>query len=250
MGFTYLAGFLFNIVLAFRMGDIADLLNAPNAQPVAQIFYNSLGTAGGVFFTVCAVIILQFVCFTACQALGRTIFAFSRDKLVPGSSIWTKVNKRTGTPLYAVWIAIFFCIAINLIGLGSYTAIAGVFNVTAIALDWSYVIPIVCKLLFNKFEPGPWHLGRFSRYINIWACVWTTFVTIIFIMPTIRPVLADNMNYAIVFLGAILVASAIAWFMGGRKYYTGPLTEATVTEEEIKDSSSGEESGAFKDYKS
>jgi hypothetical protein len=31
--------------------------------------------------------------------------------------------------LYAVWISVFFCIAINLIGLGSYAAISGVFNI-------------------------------------------------------------------------------------------------------------------------
>jgi len=94
------------------------------------------------------------------QALGRTVFAFSRDRLLPFSNVWTKVNSKTGTPLYAVWISVFFCIVINLIGLGSYAAISGVFNIwyvpmiqeydtllivvySAIALDWSYCIPIL-----------------------------------------------------------------------------------------------------------
>ena len=85
MAFTYVAGFLFNIVLCFCMGDPVVILGSPIEQPVAQIFYNSLGAAGGVVFTVCALIILQFVCFTAMQSLGRTVFAFSRDRLVPFS---------------------------------------------------------------------------------------------------------------------------------------------------------------------
>jgi amino acid transporter len=197
-------------------------------QPVAQIFYNSLGKGGGMFYTVCAFIILQFVCFTATQALARTFFAFSRDRLIPGSSIWTRINKRSGTPLYAVWITVFWCIAINLIALGSYAAISGVFNVCAIALDWSYVIPIFCKMVFGQFQPGPWHMGRFSYLVNAWACLWTLFVSIIFILPTARPVSADTMNYASVFLIAIFAASLIYWYLGGRRWYTGPIVEAEV----------------------
>lgn len=201
-------------------------------QPVAQIFYNGLGKSGGIAFTIFGFIIIKFVCFTAMQSLARTVFAFSRDRLLPLSFVWIKVNPFTGTPLYAVWISVFFCIAINLIGLGSYAAIAGVFNICAIALDWSYIIPILCKLLGGKFTPGPWHLGKFSVAVNAWACIWTFFVTIIFFLPTVRPVLADNMNYACVFAVAILVASAIFWYAGGRRYYTGPVVEAQAEDSE------------------
>jgi amino acid transporter len=69
MLFTYLAGFLFNIVLCFCMGNPADILASPLAQPVAQIFYNSLGKGGGIFFTVAGFIIIKFVCFTAMVSL-------------------------------------------------------------------------------------------------------------------------------------------------------------------------------------
>ena len=71
MLFTYVAGFLFNIVLCFCMGDPAVILDSPVEQPVAQIFYQSLGPVGGVVYTVCALIILQFVCWAAMQSLGR-----------------------------------------------------------------------------------------------------------------------------------------------------------------------------------
>ncbi|TID23482.1 putative amino acid permease protein [Venturia nashicola] len=242
MAFTYIAGFLFNIVLGFCSGDLTEILASGFGQPVAQIYYNNLGTAGGVFFTVCAFIILQFVCFTATQALGRTVFAFSRDRLIPFSNIWIKINKRTGTPIYAVWISVLLCIAINLVGLGSYAAILGVFNVCAIALDWSYIIPIVCRLLFNKFEPGPWNMGKFGPAVNIWACVWTAFVSIIFLCPTVMPVTADTMNYAAAFLVAIYVAATAYWFAGGRKWYTGPLVEA-----EVNDSDSSQAGGLKND---
>ena len=228
MAFTYIAGFLFNIVLCFCMGDPAVILKSPIEQPVAQIFYNSLGRSGGIAFTVFAFIILQFVCFTATQALARTVFAFSRDRLLPMSHIWTKIDRRSGTPLYAVWISVFWCIAINLIGLGDYIAIEGVFNITAIALDWSYCIPILCKLMFNQFEPGPWHMGKWSFFVNVWACLWTLFVSIIFFFPTSLPVAPDTMNYAIIFMAFILGCALLFWYAGGKRYYTGPLIEAQL----------------------
>ncbi|KAJ6134695.1 hypothetical protein N7523_001017 [Penicillium sp. IBT 18751x] len=226
MAFTYVAGFLFNIVLCFCMGNPEEILSSPMEQPVAQIFYNSLGKGGAMFFTIAALIIIKFVTFTAMQSLARTVFAFSRDRLLPFSKIWVKVAPWTGTPLYAVWISVFFCIAINLIGLGSYIAISGVFTVCAIALDWSYCIPIMCKLMFGKFEPGPWHMGALSWIVNVWACLWTLFVSVIFVLPTAMPVAADNMNYACVYLAALLVFAGIYWLIRGRTVYTGPITEA------------------------
>ncbi|KAL8719965.1 MAG: hypothetical protein Q9225_003113 [Loekoesia sp. 1 TL-2023] len=250
MLFTYLAGFLFNIVLCFVMGDMASILESPIEQPVAQIFYNVLGKGGGVFYTICAFFIIKFVTFTAMQSLARTVFAFSRDRLIPFSNIWVKINPVTQTPIYAVWISVFWAIAINLIGLGSYAAIAGVFNVTAIALDWSYCIPIFCKMVFGQFEPGPWHLGKFSFLVNAYACIWTLFVTIIFILPTVRPVGADTMNYAIAFLGGILIFAAFFWYISGKKFYTGPLVEAQVEENESGDIKNGSgSSGEFPRHK-
>jgi amino acid transporter len=194
LGVTYIGGWLFTIVLTYCSGDINDIIDSPVAQPVAQIFYNVIGPAGGVFFTVCAFIVLNFVGITAIQAGARTVWAYSRDEMLPFSRIWYKINQKTQTPIYSVWLFVIVCVLINLVGLGSYTAIAAIFNLTAIALDWSYCIPILCKMLFGKFEPGPWHLGKASFWINAWAVTWTLFVSIIFVLPTILPVTAQNVR--------------------------------------------------------
>ena len=194
MALTYVVGWLFTIVLAFVMGDPADVLASSLEQPVIQIFYNNLGRNGAIVYAVCAFVILNSLCIVAIQALARTVFAFSRDRLLPGSKYWKVIDPRTDTPIIAVWFSVFWCAAINLIALGSYIAIAAIFNVCAIALDWSYCIPIICKLLGGRFQPGPWHMGKFSTAVNIWACVWTAFVSIIFLFPTAYPVTADNVS--------------------------------------------------------
>lgn len=239
---TYVLGFLFNIVLAFTMGDMTEVLSSTIGQPVAQIFYNVLGKAGGIVFTVCAFIILNFTGITALQANARTIWALSRDEMLPGSKYWYKIASVTGTPIIAVWLNVIFAICINLIGLGSYTAIAAIFAVTAIALDWSYCIPIICRLLYSKrlnaqgegFVPGPWNLGRFSFWVNLWAVIWTFFVSIIFIFPPLMPVTKENMNYAIVILAAIALFAWVYWIVSAHKRYYGPRTSVDSEETAAK----------------
>ena len=199
LGFTWIGGWLYTIVLAYCIGDLDTTLGNAVDQPVAQIFYNVIGRRGGVAFTVFAFIVLNFTAMTAIQAGSRTIWAFARDELLPGSRIWYKINNWSQTPVYAVWLFSISCVLINLIGLGSYTAISAIFNLTAIALDWSYCIPIICKLFYGQFTPGPFHLGWASPYINWWAVIWTTFVTIIYVQPTIRPVTKENVSCDLLF---------------------------------------------------
>ena len=40
-----------------------------------------------------------------------------------------------------------------------------------------------------------------------------------------------QMNYAIAYLGGILIFSTLYWYIYGRKFYTGPIVEADVHEE-------------------
>lgn len=230
MALTYIVGWLFNIVLCFTMGDPSDILSSSLEQPVIQLFYNNLGRDGAIVFAVCAFVILNTCAITAIQSLARTVFAFSRDRLLPGSRYWKIIDKRTDTPILAVWFSVFWCAAINLIALGSYITVSAIFNVCAIAMDWSYCIPIACKLIYGRFEPGPWHMGKFSFFVNLWAILWTAFVSIIFLFPTFYPVTTDNMNFAVVILAFIFLCAGVYWVISGRKFFIGPIPETDIVE--------------------
>lgn len=230
MAFTYIAGWLFTIVLTYTMGDPVVLLANDLEQPVIQLFYNNLGRTGAIVYAVAAFIILNTCTMAAIQSLGRTVWAFSRDRLIPGSKYWKIVDKRTDTPIVAIWFSVFWCAAINLIALGSYETISAIFNVCAIAMDWSYCIPIACKLIYGKFEPGPWNMGKAGYFVNAYAILWTAFVSVIFLFPTVKPVTKLNMNYAIVILAAIFVCAGVYWLISGRKFYIGPISETHVVE--------------------
>ena len=232
MVFTYVVGFLYNIVLAFCMGDPEVILE--QEQPVAYMYYTALGKGGGIFFTVAMFIIMNFVGATALQATSRTMWSQARDGMIPfvGRRWLYRVNKYTLTPLYSVWVSTALCIAINLIALGSSTTITAIFNVCAIALDWSYVIPIFARRWFtDRFTPGPWNMGRFSFIVNWWAILWTFFISVIFFMPETLPVTPQSMNYAVVFFVGIIALAVFFWNIGGYKLYRGP--EATAPDPEV-----------------
>lgn len=75
-------------------------------------------------------------------------------------------------------------------------------------------------------------MGPASWFVNAWACVWTVFVSIIFILPTERPTTPQNMNWAIVYLMGVIFFSMVCWWLGANKFYTGPLVETEVANSE------------------
>ncbi|KAK0657033.1 amino acid permease 2 [Cercophora newfieldiana] len=226
--FTYFIGFLFNLVLVLCMGNPLDLIHSPSGQPVAQLFFNAMGRGPAIFFTLCGFLVMNLVAIPGLQSGSRTIFALARDDLLPFSNIWKRISRRTQTPIAAVWVYAALEITVNLLGLASNTAISAVFNVCTVALNVSYVIPIACKLLYGRFERGPWHLGRWSATANLVAVGWNGFMAVIFFFPTNLPVTPENMNYAIVVFVFVMTFAVGFWYTHGRHFYTGPLTQASA----------------------
>jgi amino acid transporter len=148
--------------------DPKSLLASP--QPVAQLFFNAMGRGPAIFFTLAGFAVMNLVAIPGLQSGSRTVFAFARDDLVPLSRVWRRMWTRTGTPVAAVWVYAAAVVVVNLLGLVSDTAIAAVFNVCAVALNVGYLVPIVCKMVYGRFERGPWHLGRW--YVDQ---SWTVF---------------------------------------------------------------------------
>ncbi|KAK3393379.1 amino acid/polyamine transporter I [Podospora didyma] len=228
--FTYIIGFLFNLVLVLCMGDPLDLVKSPSGQPVAQLFFNAMGRGPAIFFTLCGFIVMNFVAIPGIQSGSRTIFAFARDDLIPLSRVWRRISRRSQTPVAAVWLYAALEITVNLLGLASDTAISAVFNVCTVALNISYLIPIVCKLWYGRFERGPWHLGRASVPLNVVAVAWNGFMAVVFFFPTKLPVTPENMNYAVVVFLFVTLFAVGFWFTHGKHFYTGPRNSAVQTQ--------------------
>jgi|ERR1700722_779237 len=58
---------------------------------------------------------------------SRVVFAFARDKALPGSRWWRKLNSRTQTPVNAVWLVMVIAAFCGLLGFSAaaLTSLAG-----------------------------------------------------------------------------------------------------------------------------
>ena len=200
--------------------------------PPAQIFVDALGHNWAVFLMF-IVVGAQFYCgMSSVTSNSRMIYAFSRDGAVPGSQFWHKVNPRTRTPTNSIWLAVVGAFILGLPYLFNSEAYAAVTSIATIGLYLAYGIPILLRLLQgDKFQRGPWHLGRWSYVIGWVAVVWIVFIAILFVLPAAFPVnLQTNFNYAIVAVAVVVLYSGGYWLLSAKNWFKGPKVQGSAEE--------------------
>jgi amino acid transporter len=159
------------------------------------------------------------------------IYAFSRDGAVPGSEFWHRINKRTRTPTNSIWLAVVGAFILGLPYLYSPVAYAAVTSIAVIGLYIAYGIPILLRLLQgDRFQRGPWHLGRWSKPVGWVAVVWIAFIAVLFVLPQAAPITINTFNYALVAVLVVLLGTGIWWLMSARHWFKGPRVQGTTAE--------------------
>lgn len=106
-------------------------------------------------------------------------------------------------------------------------AINSIFNLAIMGLYFAYCMPLVARLLFGNFTPGVWYMGDKVSYISaVYSVAWMTFIFILLLFPTYPDPTPDEMNYAVVVLGFVLVFCVVYYYVpryGGKTFFTGPV---------------------------
>ena len=120
-------------------------------------------------------VVAQFFCLTASvTSASRMLFAFSRDRAVPGHQLWRRVS-RNRVPHNAVMAIVRTRAAILMlpaiwnyfVGYSVGTAIA------VIGLYIAFILPVILRYrMRRRFEPGAWTLGEHYKWIDPIAIVW------------------------------------------------------------------------------
>ncbi|KAL4401367.1 polyamine transporter Tpo5 [Malassezia pachydermatis] len=233
---TGIVGWLLNIVLVITSGDVVngDVDQMPAGLAMAEIMRMRMGKVGFLVVWPFVCLVAFFVVTTATQANARSFYAFSRDRGLPDRRFFSKIFKPTGTTANAVWLVIVLCMLLGCLGFISQTAINAIFALAALGMDISYLIPIVCRQIFQNhpevlFEPGPFTLGKglFGRIINSVAIFWTLFECTILSIPTVLPISAVNFNYSWVVMMGVLFIAVFYYLIHARNYYEGPRSTMT-----------------------
>lgn len=174
--------------------------------------------------------ILFFAGTGALTAASRCTYAFARDGAIPGSRVWSRVDKRFDIPFWALVLSTVVDCLLGLIYFGSTAAFNSFTGVATICLSTSYGLPILVSVLRGRkmVAHSSFSLGRFGMAINVLTICWIALAVVLFSMPVTLPVDSSTMNYASVVFAGFAVISIVWYFVRGRKVFTGPPVPADV----------------------
>ncbi|KAH8889175.1 amino acid transporter [Thozetella sp. PMI_491] len=225
--------FPFIIVFLFCLGDLDSVLMSPIGamSPTTQIYINSTGSvAAGIILNATATLVAFVSAVDAMGSGARVLFALARDSMFP---TWLAVvSPRFDVPIRALFVVTLPPMLLILIYLGNATAFYGFMSGILVSMIIIYLVPIsfiFMTRLRKEIAYGPISLGKFGTIINGAALIWFSFVVIALCFPSVNPVTVENMNYAIVFFGGVLVLSLVCWFAYGRtSSYHGPVLQIDI----------------------
>ena len=177
-----------------------------------------------------AIFISQFLCGLATvTSASRMIFAFSRDKGLPGSALLAKVSPKHRTPVAASWtassLAVLFVWGSSRVTIGETPVYTIVVSCTVIFLFFSFVIPITLGLFAwgtSKWDRmGPWNLGE-ATY-KLFALLSLAAMVLIFVVGIQPP-----NDWALYITVGFLGLTAIVWFGIENWRFKGPPIGAEV----------------------
>ena len=190
-----------------------------------------------------------------CGAAGltsasRTWYAFSRDRGMPGWTLFRRVNAKR-VPFNAVMAVSIVSLIITIPAyFGTKTGVPwAYFAITAICtvgLYLAYIIPVYLRLRQgDKFQPGPWTLGHHYKWINIGAIAFVALVVYSLDGPTSTAgapwdsgftLTAFNYSPLVLVVGLLV---GIWWWAGAKNRYHGPVRTIDEAEFETAPSTPG-----------
>lgn len=201
-------GYLLLIALTLSIKDIPSVLGNP--PEVVAILIGALGQRAGSLFSGLAAMAMWFCGLSAITWSSRVIYAFARDEGMPASKVWRHVSPKHLTPAPAIWLCAIMAFLAAVYS-GAYAVITAI---STIGLYISYILPVWLHWRSgSKLERGPWHLGKYSRALNVVAILWVIFLCVILC-------LADPKTWKSILTVAVLLA--IWYAVYERRHFPGP----------------------------
>jgi amino acid transporter len=203
------------------------------------IWQDAMGKKWAEFLIFIAVVAQCFCTIASTTSASRMMFAFSRDRAVPGHQLWKRVSKVDRIPIFTVWAICVLAFVTPLPAL--WWGFVGYYASTAVAVIGLYIaflLPIILRLRAgDRFERGAWHLGRHYKWIDWIAILWIVFICIVFLLPTFNGGVPFKSNFdwllfnytPLPVFGTFLLFGG--WYLlSARKWFKGPIRQGTEEE--------------------
>jgi amino acid transporter len=237
-------GYIVLLAITFAAADPGAVTEGGGGSPA--VFLSAMGT-GWVKAILIIAVIGQLFCGMSCMtSSSRMMYAFSRDGAVPGWKLWSKVNAKR-IPFNAVIAVAVLALILTLPALkgnkdGITVAFTAVVSIGVIGLYIAYIIPIFLRVrMGDRFEPGPWNLGRHYKWLGIVAITEVIIVVVIgFNLPFSSSGVPweddfewSLFNYTPVVTGGVFAIVGIWWLVSARHTFKGPRTTVEDLDKEV-----------------
>ena len=189
----------------------------------------------------------QFFCTVACQtSASRMLFAFSRDRAVPGHQLWAALSaKRVPahgvivTAVIAAIITLPALVAVDINGAPSPVAFFAVVSIGVVGLYLAFAVPIYYRWRAgDSFDVGSWNLRGHHKWLSPIALIEIIVTSIIALFPTSLGGMPWDpsfewkfVNYTPLLVGGVLILLWIYWHLSVKKWFTGPIKQIELPAE-------------------
>ncbi|TFB00474.1 Choline transport protein [Trichoderma ghanense] len=223
IGIGFFSGFAFSVAMTYCIPSLDIFANDPKSDTAATVF---LGIVIAIF---------TFILIATQQTTSRLLWALARDQGLVFSPQFARLSPKLGDiPVAALLLdsgLIALCGCISLGSTAAFNALVGVFSMMQMI---SYAIP-AALLMYRRRSKKVLPRKRAFKVPEVmgWACNMGTVIaavieTVFFMLPTVLPVTASNMNYAVVVLAVIAIVMTLNWVVFARKHYQGPRIGAAL----------------------
>ncbi|KAL8962106.1 MAG: hypothetical protein Q9193_001440 [Seirophora villosa] len=123
VGIGFVTAWTYSVSLFFSMTDVEGLSGTSTKVPILALFYQALRGKAGAIALEALVIATGLGCLMASHTWqSRLCWSFARDRGIPASSFFSKVNGRLHVPFRAHLLSSVLVSIVGCLYLGSYTA--------------------------------------------------------------------------------------------------------------------------------
>jgi amino acid transporter len=190
----------------------------------------------------------QFFCTVACMtSASRMLFAFSRDRAVPGSRFWSSLSSNR-VPVHGVIICSVIAatitlpalVAVDVNGAPVPVAFFAVISIGVVGLYLCFTVPIYYRWRAgDAFAQGSWNLRTHWKWMAPIAIAEIIVTSFIALFPTVRggapwdPTFEWKfVNYTPLLVGGVLLLLWVYWHLSVKKWFTGPIKQVETPEPE------------------
>ncbi|GAB1218426.1 hypothetical protein ATERTT37_007680 [Aspergillus terreus] len=200
-------------------------------QAVPRSMFYTVVVNGVLAYGIVICILFTMGSIEAAQSSSFPIIEICQQATGSVKAATAMIDRRHNVPIRAVWLPVFVVMCLSCLNIANTAAFGAFVALGSIGLFVSYFLAIGC-MVHNRFRSdaaplGDWNMGKLGLPVNIFALIYTAWVTVWLAFPSYLPVTGENMNYAAPIFGASTLFALVYWFIKGRTRWPG-LNEEVV----------------------